>query len=138
VIIDGTTVMDWWHDQPVTDRTCGTNTVHFTAGERKRIVVEYYDHKLGASIQLKVYGGPTGTQIVPASWLTNDATPLGPGWTFSDGDVSVMGARATGGGISLTLEDGVHQVRDRRLRRPTRRRHRRDGGSGVGGDPGRR
>jgi RHS repeat-associated protein len=106
VIIDGTTVMDWWHDQPVTDRTCGTNTVHFTAGERKRIVVEYYDHKLGASIQLKVYGGPTGTQIVPASWLTNDATPLGPGWTFSDGDVSVMGARATGGGISLTLEDG--------------------------------
>ena len=105
VWINNTLVMDNWVDQPLTDKPCTTN-VTFAAGETKSIKVEYYDRVSEAAIALKVFGGPTGTQVVPTGWLSTEPNLLGPGWSFSDGDVSVAGARATGSGVTLTMADG--------------------------------
>jgi RHS repeat-associated protein len=106
VWVGGTLVLDNWVDQPAADKQCSTS-VAFAAGESKSIVVQYYDHRSVASIQLKVYGGPTGTQVVPSGWLSPELHPLGPGWTMSvEGGVSVTGARMTGSGITLVEGDG--------------------------------
>lgn len=105
VWINNTLVMDNWVDQPLTDKQC-TTQVSFAAGETKAIKVEYYDRVSEAAIALKVYGGPTGTQVVPTGWLSTEPNLLGPGWSFSDGDVSISGARATGSGVTLTMADG--------------------------------
>ena len=105
VWVDNTLVMDNWVNQPATDKACSTS-ISFAAGETKSIRVEYYDHQSAASIQLKTYGPSPVTGIVPTSWLATDIPVLGPGWTMSDGDVSVSGARNSGSGVTLTMGDG--------------------------------
>ena len=87
------------------DMAC-TTSVSFAAGETKQIVVEYYHLTGAAHLQLKTYGASPVTGVVPSSWLTTDIPVLGPGWTMSDGDVSVSGARNTGAGVTLTMGDG--------------------------------
>ncbi len=106
VWINNTLVMDNWVDQPLTDKPCTAAPVTFAAGETKSIKVEYYDRVSAATIALKVYDGPTGTQVVPTGWLSTEPNLVGPGWSFSSGDVSVAGARATGAGVTLTMADG--------------------------------
>jgi hypothetical protein len=104
-LINNTSVMDNWVDQPLTDKPC-TTPVTFAAGETKSIRVDYYDRTDAATIALKVYGGPTGTQVVPTGWLSTEPNLVGPGWSFSSGDVAVAGARPTGAGVTLTMADG--------------------------------
>ncbi len=106
VYIGGTLVMSNWVDHTAADNQC-TTQVTFAAGETKSIAVQYYDHTAQASLQLKVFGGPTGTQVVPSGWLSPELHPLGPGWTMAAGDVSVSGARMTGSGITLIRSDGT-------------------------------
>ncbi|MFN7147898.1 MAG: PA14 domain-containing protein [Microthrixaceae bacterium] len=105
VYINNSLVMNNWVDQMPTDKSC-TTAVSFAAGETKHIRVEYYDRTAGASMALKVFGGPTGTMVVPTGWLSTEPNLLGPGWSFNAGDVAVAGARVTGSGVTLTMGDG--------------------------------
>ena len=106
VTVGGVVTLNNWVNQTAQDKTCTTN-VTFAAGETKSITVEYYDRSNAAVAKLKTFGGPTGTGVVPTGWLTTDVPVLGPGWTMSDGSVSVSGARVTGAGVTLTTSDGA-------------------------------
>jgi YD repeat-containing protein len=105
VWIDNTLVLDNWVNQSAADRPCSAS-VSFAAGETKSIRVEYYDATGAAQVQLKTYSPSPVAGVVPTSWLSTEVPVLGPGWTMSDGDVSVSGARNTGSGVTLTLGDG--------------------------------
>ena len=106
VWLDNVLVMDSWFPSSTGSRPCTVAPTVLAAGETKAIRVEYFEEAGGASIELRVFGGPTGDMVVPGTWLSTEPPLLGPGWTMSDGDVSVTGARSTGTGVTLTNGDG--------------------------------
>lgn len=110
IIINGVTVLNQWLDQAMT-YDCSTtaiqaSTVTFAAGETKSIVVEYYDHKLGATAALRVTPPGGSPMPVPTSWLSPDLNVTGPGWTMSAAGVAIQGALKTDTGVTLRTADG--------------------------------
>ena len=107
--INGALVLDKWIDQAATEYQCaagGATAVTFAAGETKSISIDYYDKVGNATAILKASGPGIAWGVVPATWLSTSMNVIGPGWTFSDGDVSIQGAKVNGGSVTLVNSDG--------------------------------
>ncbi|HVM01160.1 MAG TPA: DNRLRE domain-containing protein, partial [Acidimicrobiales bacterium] len=110
--VGGTLVVDRWLETNYNGDYAGG--VWFAAGERKAIRIEY-NQQAGRAIMTLVAQGPFGPggamaqSIVPASWLTAEATALPKGWSLSagvGGDGAYTGARGSGGSATVVDASG--------------------------------
>ncbi len=101
VWLDDVLNLDWWANQSATDRTGATFTV--TAGQTRRIRIEYFDAGVDATLRLRwKTPGATGFTTVPGTALRPDyglATQ-----TTVDDSTTVAGAAAPSITASVTYQ----------------------------------
>lgn len=114
IYINGVLVLNNWVDQAAGAVNWGTVATNFgTPGTAKSITVEYYENTANAVLKLwarrhVTAPTPDNAQVVPASWLSPDASPLPAGWTMSPGNggIGYVSARVSDSSVVLRANDG--------------------------------
>lgn len=105
--LKGNKVLEMWSDHGHTDVWSGPITLK--AGEVVPIVLEYFEHGGGASVNLQ-WNGPGGAGLIPAQFLSTSYRSLPAGWNLSvdaDGDLPYERLRQVAGNVELLDGDGT-------------------------------
>ena len=110
--VNGTKLVDNWADQP--GLRWGTSALQLTARRPVPIVLEYYEHGGGASVQLRAEGpGIDGTLALPSKYLSPRVQVLPDGWNLgldADGELSYDFAAI--GSSSVILRDSTGETHE--------------------------
>jgi RHS repeat-associated protein len=111
--VNGVRVVDNWVDQPPTPKWA-TQALSLTANKPVPIVLEYYEHGGGASVELRADGpGISRDLALPSQFLSPRVQVLPDGWNLgldADGDLSYDFAAI--GSSSVVLRDSTGETHE--------------------------